>query len=146
MYLTTCRPQRAVQPSGRNLSLFDEFFAPFSRFAGDTTAGGYRPPVDIYEKDEKLHVEAELPGFSKEDIKIDVKGNLLTITGERTNDEAVTDEKSYRRERMSGSFQRSFKLPFELSEERITATHKDGVLRLLVERPEELKARQITIN
>ena len=146
MHLTTCSPHRNLRPFNRNLNLFDDFFAPFSGVVNDTVARGYRPSVDIYEKEDRLCIEAELPGFDKENIKVDVNGRLLTIGGERTSNEEVKEESKYRRERHYGSFERSFKLPFEVNEEQISATYKDGVLTLLVEKPEEQKPKQITIN
>ena len=146
MYLTTYNPRRTVRSLNRNLNLLDSFLTPFSGVVKDTDTGGFRPSVDIYEKEDKLCIQAELPGFSKENIKVDVKGNLLTIGGERLSDEELKGEGSYRRERYFGSFERSFKLPFEVKEEQISATYKDGVLTLLVERPEELRPKQITIN
>ena len=145
MHLTTCTP-RTLRPFNRNLSLFDDFFAPFTGIIDDTVASGYRPTVDIYEKDEKLVIEAELPGFDKENITVDVKGRLLTIGGERDSKEEVKDEKRFRRERRYGSFERSFRLPFEVTEEQINAHYKNGVLTLSVEKPEEQKPKQITIN
>ena len=146
MHLTTCTPNRNLRPFNRNLNLFDDFFAPFSGIVSSSAQNGYRPSVDIYEKDDKLCIEAELPGFDKEHIKVDVKGRLLTIGGERASSEEVAEENKYRSERHYGSFERSFKLPFEVSEEQINAHYKDGVLTLLVEKPEEQKAKQITIN
>ena len=146
MHLTTCSPHRNLRPFNRNLNLFDDFFAPFSGVVNDTVARGYRPSVDIYEKEDRLCIEAELPGFDKENIKVDVNGRLLTIGGERASNEEIKEENKYRRERHYGSFERSFKLPFEVNEEQISATYKDGVLTLLVEKPEEQKAKQITIN
>ena len=145
MHLTTCSP-RTLRPFNRNLSLFDDFFAPFTGVVDSAHAGGYRPSVDIYEKEDTLCIEAELPGFDKENITVDVKGRLLTIGGERNSDTEVKDEKRFRRERRYGSFERSFKLPFEVTEDQINAQYKDGVLTLLVEKPEEQKPKQITIN
>jgi len=146
MHLTTCSPHRTLRPFNRNLNLFDDFFAPFSGVVNDTVARGYRPSVDIYEKEDRLCIEAELPCLDKENIKVDVNGRLLTIGGERASNEEVKEENKYRRERHYGSFERSFKLPFEVNEEQISATYKDGVLTLLVEKPEEQKPKQITIN
>lgn len=146
MQLATFSPHRNLRPFNRNLNLFDDFFAPFSGVVNDTVARGYRPSVDIYEKEDRLCIEAELPGFDKENIKVDVNGRLLTIGGERVSNEEVKDENKYRRERHYGSFERSFKLPFEVNEEQISATYKDGILTLLVEKPEEQKPKQITIN
>jgi len=146
MHLTTYTPHRKQRSFNRNLNLFDDFFAPFSGIVNDSVARKYQPSVDIYEKEDKICVEAELPGFEKENIKVDVKGKLLTIGGERVSNEEVKDDKRYRSERHFGSFERSFKLPFEVTEEQIEATYKNGVLRLLVEKPEEQKPKQITIN
>lgn len=146
MQLTTCTPHRTLRPINRNFNLFDDFFAPFSGVVDDTVARGYRPSVDIYEKEDRLCIEAELPGFDKENITVDVKGRLLTIGGERVGDDEVKDEKKYRRERHYGSFERSFRLPYEVTEDQINATYKDGVLTLLVDKPEEQKPKHITIN
>ena len=77
---------------------------------------------------------------------MDVNNRLLTLAGERTIDEKNTEAAKYRRERHYGTFERTFKLPFEVSEKHINATYKDGILTLRVEKPEEQKPKQITIN
>ena len=144
MYLTTCNPRYGLKPH-RRTSLVDDFFAPFNSVFEDFTTG-LHPAVDIYEKDEKLVLEAEIPGIEKDKIKVDVKGRLLTLSGEHDRDEESKENGRYRRERRYGKFERTFKLPFEVTEEHIDASYTDGVLVLKIEKPEEQKPKQITIN
>lgn len=145
MYLTTYTPRFGLKPY-RRTDLFENFFAPFNSLLEDVSAGALHPAVDIYEKDGKLVFEVELPGIEKEHIKVDVQGRLLTIAGEHGVDEESKENGGYRRERRFGKFERSFKLPFEAAEDRIDATYKNGILVLKVDKPEEQKAKQITIN
>lgn len=145
MHLTTCNPRFGMKPY-RRTNVFDDFLAPFNSMFEDVSGGALHPAVDIYEKDEKLVFEAELPGIDKENIKVDVKGRLLTIAGEHKSEEESNDNGRYRRERRFGKFERTFKLPFDASEDLIDASYKDGVLVLKVDKPEEQKPKQITIN
>lgn len=144
MYLTTCNPRYGLKPH-RRTSLFDDFFTPFTTHF-DEVSTDLLPAVDIYEKDEKLILEAELPGIEKDKIKVDVKGRLLTLSGEHEHDEKTEENGKYRRERRFGKFERTFKLPFEVTEEHIDASYTNGVLVLKIDKPEEQKPKQITIN
>ena len=145
MHLTTCNPRFGLKPY-RRATLFDDFFAPFNTVLEETAVSALQPAVDIYEKDGKLVFEAELPGIENENIKVDVKGRLLTLAAEHKSDEESKENGHYRRERRFGKFERTFKLPFEANEEQIEASYKDGILILKVDKPEEQKTRQITIN
>lgn len=145
MYLTTYNPRHGFRPH-RHLSLFSDFFAPLSSRSDDAAEHGMMPAVDIYEKDGKLVFEAELPGIEKDKIKVDVKGELLTLSGEHGSEQESKENGHYRRERRFGTFERTFRLPFEATEEHIEASYKNGVLTLTVEKPEEQKPKQITIN
>ncbi|MBT8355271.1 MAG: Hsp20/alpha crystallin family protein [Desulfofustis sp.] len=144
MYMTTYRPRFGLKPH-RHTSLFDDFFTP-STSVYNEVGNGLHPAVDIYEKDEKIIVEAELPGIDKEKIKVDVRGRLLTLSGEHDREEETEEDGGYRRERRFGKFERTFKLPFEITEEHIDASYTNGVLVLKIEKPEEQKPKQITIN
>jgi HSP20 family protein len=127
--------------------LFNDFFSPL--VMNVKSAGLQESPnlqVDIYEKDNMIIINAELPGINKEDISVDIKGKLLTLTGERKSDEEIKEENCYRRERRYGKFERSFNLPFEMSEEMVKATYNNGILRLEIPKPEEQVAKKITIN
>ena len=145
MHLTTCTPRFGLKPH-RRTDIFDDFFAPFHSALEATSETTLHPAVDIYEKDEKLVFEAELPGIAKENINVDVKGRLLTIAGELSTDEESKENGRYRRERRYGKFERTFKLPFDATEDLVEATYKDGVLVLTIDKPEEQKPKQITIN
>ncbi len=145
MNLIKVQPRRNPFPVDDPFRLFDDFFTPLAGLR--PVANNVNPPtVDIYDKGEKIVIEAEMPGFDKKDINVDVKGKLLTLSGERNRDEEVKEEKSYRRERYYGKFERSFNLPFEINPDTITANYKKGVLALEVPKPQEQKTKQITIN
>ena len=129
----------------------------FNRFFDDSyTSAGYgdsevemtswHPMVDIYDKEEKIVIKAELPGLDKKDISIDFKDRVLTLKGERAYDNETKDEKYYRRERAYGKFQRSFTLPDGLDPEKIKADYKDGLLSVEIPKSEKEKPKQITIH
>jgi len=101
--------------------------------------------VDIFEQDDTVIIEAELPGIEKEDLFVDTKGKLVTLGGERKNDDKIKDENCYRRERRYGRFERTFNLPFEVSADKVTATFNNGILRLKISKPEEETASKIAI-
>ena len=101
--------------------------------------------MDIYDKDNAIVIHAELPGVKKEDVSIEVKENILTIKGERAEVKEVNEDSYFRKERIFGSFQRSFTLPSAINPENIKATFKDGVLQIEIPKPEEQKPKQIEI-
>jgi len=131
---------------GRFNRLFDDPFFRIGRMADDSNLGMWNPAVDLYEKDDHFMIKAELPGVDKNDIKIDLKDRLLTLSGERTYDNEVKEENYYRRERSYGKFQRAFTLPTDVDSDKIRADFKDGVLEIEVPKPEEKKAKQVTIH
>lgn len=104
--------------------------------------------ADIREVDNAYELEAELPGFAKEDIKIDVDGEYLTVSAERKQEKDEKDDRgSYvRRERYYGSFSRSFDVS-GVDTEKIEASYKDGVLKLVMPKMEQKKpsARRLEI-
>lgn len=126
--------------------LFDDPFFSIGRMDDDSGLGMWNPAVDLYEKDDHFMIKAELPGVDKNDIKIDLKDRLLTLSGERTYDNEVKEENYYRRERSYGKFQRAFTLPADVDSDKIKADFKDGVLQIEVPKPEEKKAKQVTIH
>lgn len=128
-------------------SFFDDFFRPFQRekecVQGTTAVGSMK--VDIYEQENTIMVEAELPGMSKEDIKLDVQGKLLTISAQRDKEQEVKEENVYRHERSYGSVERTFNLGFEIDADKVVAKHENGVLKLEVPRPKEEETKRIEI-
>ena len=106
----------------------------------------FTPAVDIFETDNGVVLEVELPGVSKADVSVEVKDNLLTLKGERLLDPEIKDEHYYRKERNFGKFNRSFSLQEPINPDLIKASFKDGVLTIDISRPEEEKPRQVTVD
>lgn len=97
--------------------------------------------VDVQENDSEFVITADLPGVSKEDIKVKVSPeNVLTISAERHSESDKTEGNFHRVERSYGSFARSFKLPEHVDVPAIVAKSADGVLTLTVPKLEEVKA------
>ena len=126
--------------------LFDDPFFRVGQMDDDAGMGLWNPAVDLYEKDDHFMIKAELPGVDKKDIKIDLQDRILTLSGERTYDNEVKEENYYRRERSYGKFQRAFTLPADVDSDKIKAEFKDGVLQIEVPKPEEKKAKQVTVH
>ena len=117
------------------------------RFWGSDEMSSFR--TDITEKDGSFILEAELPGFDKDDIRIDLEKDRLTISAERSSDkEDKDDERSYvRRERFYGSYSRSFNVS-GIDTDAITASYDNGVLKLTMPRktPEVPASRRLEIS
>ena len=91
---------------------------------------------DIYEKDGDYHIEMDVPGFSKDEIKIEAKKDYLTITAEKSNEESEEDKNYIHRERSYGKYERSFYL-HDLDSENINAEFNNGVLKITVPKKAE---------
>lgn len=103
------------------------------------------PAVNIWHGVDSMAVTAELPGVQADDIEIQVKKDLLTISGERKPPESGEDASWHRRERHYGRFSRAIQLPYRVDSERVEARFRDGVLEVELYRPEEDKPRRIEI-
>ena len=106
---------------------------------------GWMPSVDIFEKDDKFVVKAELPGMEKDNIEVNLTDHTLTIKGEKKKAEEVKEENYYRSERSYGSFMRTIELPREVHADKVKATFKNGVLEIRVPKTEEAKAKEIKV-
>ena len=126
--------------------MFNEAFAGSTDFEDEVGMSAWRPAVDIFDTDNAMVIKAELPGIKKDDVSIDVKGDVLIIKGERFFDKEIKEEDYYRKERSFGKFQRSFTLPDAVNPEAIKANFKNGVLEIEVPKPEGKKPKQININ
>jgi HSP20 family protein len=112
---------------------------------GSWVRGSWAPPVDMYETDEAFMLKAELPGFSKEDVQIELHDTRLTLRGERQHEADAKEEQYHRRERAYGCFERVFWLPTPVDADKIQATFKDGVLELCLPKSEAAKPKRIPI-
>jgi len=117
-------------------------------FPTETVArGAWVPAVDIFETaDNTVVLKAELPEMKREDIRVTVENNTLTIEGERKLAAGNETDKYHRVERGYGAFSRRFTVPSTVDAGRVEATYQDGVLTVKLPRREESKPRQIQIN
>ncbi len=106
-----------------------------------TRPGISTPSVNILEKDNEYDIEVAAPGLEKEDFKIDVENDVLTVSSQKEDVSEEKNEKFMRREFSFSSFQRSFILPDSADTDQIKATHKNGVLRIQVPKKEESKKK-----
>lgn len=134
----------------RNLQ--DDFNRIFSsaapRFFGNEEGllgGAWAPGVDIYEDQNAIVLEADLPGLKPGDFNLSIENYKLTLTGERKFESERKSDNWHRVERSYGSFTRAFSLPSTVDVEEVNAEFKDGVLRVTLPKREEVKARQIQV-
>jgi HSP20 family protein len=126
--------------------LFDDSLFRSERRNDDAELGVWLPAVDMFEKDDRLVIKAELPGMDKKDISLDLKNNVLTLSGIRQHENEVKEENFYRREMSYGKFVRSFSLPADSDAEKIKAEFQNGLLTIEIPKPEQHKPKQIKVN
>ena len=125
--------------------LFEDFFSggPLRTLFhdGDT----FLPLVDIRETNDKIIVDAELPGLNPQDVTIRVEGDRLVFSGERRHEKKEQSESYSRVERSYGRFERQLQLPRGVDPEKVDATYKDGVLTIEIAKKEEAKPKTIEV-
>ncbi|TAJ07986.1 MAG: Hsp20/alpha crystallin family protein [Nitrospirae bacterium] len=109
------------------------------------TVAEWAPLVDITEDDKEYLIKAELPEVKKEDIKLTVDEDVLTITGERKYEKEEKGKKYHRVERAYGSFMRSFTLPEDADASKVSADCKDGLLKVHLPKSEKAKPKSIEV-
>jgi HSP20 family protein len=121
----------------------DPFMASPFRFISDEGS----LPLDVYERDNQIVVEASLPGFKKDEIDVQVQQGVLTIKAQRNQEHEETSNggRYYRRERSWGAVSRRVALPGTVDETKVNAELKNGVLRLTVPIAEQARPKQIAI-
>ena len=137
----------AFLPILRRNSLFDlPSFSLFARFFdGNEVDKIWLPDLDVSETDKEFIVRAEIPGIEKDDIDITLTDGLLTIKGEKKHENEEKEEDYYFVERRYGSFTRTLRLPSEVEHDKIDANYKDGVLKLVIAKPEKVEPKKIEI-
>ena len=124
--------------------LFDEMTRETGRPSFMPTAWGRElamPNIDETEDDKAFYVSIELPGMDEKDVDVMLSGRLLTVRGEKKEDEKEEGKDYYRRERRFGSFRRTLELPGEVDESKIEASFKKGVLKIELPRTKEAQAK-----
>ena len=136
-----------TRPKGRLLpSVFDDFFSPMDEFFDRGFLGRTftLPAVNIVENTEEFKLSLAVPGMKKSDFKIDIDGNLITISAELEEKKEEKKEEFTREEYNYSSFTRSFTLPDEVNKDKIDAAYVDGVLKVTLPKKEEAKKALIT--
>ena len=105
----------------------------------------WNPSVDIAERESEYVVKVELPGVSKDDVRITLEDALLTIRGEKKQEKESKEASYHRMERSYGSFQRSFTLPASVKADRIEASYRDGILTVTLPKADEARRKQIEV-
>ena len=126
--------------------MFDGFFGKKPQRWFEPEEGLWSPTVDVSEDKDNIMLTAEVPGLKKEDIKLSVQDNVLTISGEKKQEKEEKDADYHRLERSFGSFCRSFTLPTPVQPDKIKASYKEGVLKVTLPKTEEVKPKEIPIN
>jgi len=111
----------------------------------DYSFSSWTPAVYIAEHDDEYLVKVELPGVNKDEVKLTLENNILTIRGEKKQEKETKKENYHRVERSYGSFQRSFTLPAAVKSDKIDASYKDGILKVSLPKAEEAKPKQIEV-
>jgi len=145
--VTSWQPFRLVEEMERR---FDEMlgqrFLPsvWRRFPLEER--GWAPAMDVFERDDRFVVKAEVPGMKEEDIDVSVVGDTLTIKGEKKSETEAKEEDYYCCERSYGNFYRSIALPSTVNASEIEANYEDGILEVSLPKAPEVKPKKITVS
>ena len=118
-----------------------KYFDDFPSFSTNLE-NSFSPKIDISDNKDKILVEAEIPGIKKENLKITLQDNILTIKGEKKKENESNDKNFYRCERSYGVFTRSFTLPVEVNTDKVEANFIDGILKIELQKIEHKKAKE----
>jgi len=124
--------------------LFNDFFSQGERSKGMPSI--WSPLVDIAETDNDITVTVEAPGMQKDDINITIQDNVLTLKGEKKQENVEKKKQYHRIERTYGQFERSFSLPTTIQTDKVKAGFRNGVLTITLPKSEEAKPKEVTIS
>lgn len=115
----------------------------FYNYPSNEGVSGFVPVVNTREADNAFHIDVDLPGVKKDDIKVDLQKDVLTISGERKTKEEIKEEDYYKVETSFGKFTRSFTLPDNADVENIEAKTVDGVLEVTIPKLDENRNKKV---
>ncbi len=116
-----------------------------ARREDDALAATWTPPVDVLEKRDRIVLTAELPGFTEDQIHLRFEDGVLTLDGERRFEKEADEARYHCVERSYGRFSRTFRLPANVDEERISASFANGLLVVELPKREEARTKSIRI-
>ncbi len=127
--------------------MFERMFRSFSSGLPDifTGEGEIWPSVDVLEDKKNIIVKVEIPGMNPSDFDISLSDNVLTIKGEKKQEKEEKDKNFYMMERQYGTFIRRIPLPVEVKEEKVKASYKDGILKVVIPKKKEVKESKIKV-
>jgi HSP20 family protein len=125
-------------------SMTDSFERMFGLRAAPGGSRGFLPPVDIWEDEQRVVIQLDVPGCRPDDLSAEAVDGQLIVTGERNPDNQA--KRRYRSERWQGRFVRTFTLPQGVDGNAISADYEDGVLTVALPKPEEAKPKAINIS
>jgi HSP20 family protein len=144
MALVRWEPTREVDSLQSEVNrVFDAFFGTGPGNA--TRSRRWVPAMDLVETEDQLVLKADLPGLGHDDVEIEVKDGVLTVSGERSAEHEENSEGFYRVERAFGRFSRSMTLPDGIDAEKIAAEFHEGVLDVRIPKPEARKPHRVEI-
>jgi HSP20 family protein len=120
-------------------SLFDDFFGRSSSDLWNGFEGSFAPRIDVSDSDKEVRVSAELPGLDEKEVDVTLSGNLLTIKGEKKEEQDETKGDYWHSERRYGYFERSVQLPQAVDADKAKAKFRKGVLKVTI--PKKLEAQ-----
>lgn len=137
---------RGIQSLQNDMNrIFEDFFRRDNPVSDSFFSNEWNPAVDIVENNDKYILKAELPGINKDDVKITLENNLLTIRGEKKNEFDRKEGNYHRVERSYGSFERYFTIPGSIKSNDIDAQYANGILTLTIPKAEEAKTKMIEV-
>ena len=125
--------------------ILDEAFAGFPE-QGNVITSTWFAPTDVSEDENSLRISMELPGVDPNDVRLSLENNVLTIRGEKRQQQDENNERVHRFERTYGMFERTFVLPNTVDVDRIEARYENGVLFVSIPKAERAKPREIRVN
>lgn len=143
MALVKWDPFRELTDMHRSMDLL--FGDRYLRQNDDGLFAGFSPTVDVYDNETEIVIEAELPGINEKDIAVEVKNNVLTLSGERKREQEVKEGSYHRSERSFGKFQRSFTLPDSIEMDKVNAKNRNGVLTVRLPKAPKAVAKKIAV-
>ena len=124
-------------------SLFDRFFE--EAFDPATVARPFRPAIDLIEYPDRYEVVADLPGVDQKEVEVEFIEGVLHVRGERSAENLPEDARGHRRERATGKFKRAIGFREDIDVDGISASFRDGVLRVKIPKGERNRPRQIPV-
>ena len=137
---------RELEETGRQFdSLFETSLWPVMWRRTPAQEREWSPALEVFEKEDKYVVKAEVPGLKEEDVDISVSDDTLCLKGEKKTEHEVKEEEYHWSERTYGSFLRTIRLPSNVDAEKIEANYENGMVEIILPKMAEVKPKKITV-